>query len=288
MFITPKATISLSLVVASPLPTDDYENSSVTTESAKGTPTGQGGAYGCNSVSLRRTPQTVPKSKTAPAGSTNALGLSAPTLLVAFSLCILPRLAIGLLQARLKWKRALEAQRARRQRGRNRPRFLGGKPDSEPVLRAFLKERDPWSDTSRSLLTQSHPPFHRTEKQIMQEVRYENAKRSGGADHGLSIYVRIRRCICPDTANSPVNPIEARRAMLAARAARLSQRAPFTAGTSVAPDASGTGPGRQPSYTFSLLYTFTGGADGGESSGAVVLDQKGTSTARRAWEVACP
>jgi uncharacterized repeat protein (TIGR03803 family) len=68
--------------------------------------------------------------------------------------------------------------------------------------------------------------------------------------------------------------MEARKAMLAARAARLLQLVPSAPETGVKPDATGGGPGPV-SYTYSVLYTFTGGAEGGYSDSGVVLGPNG-------------
>jgi hypothetical protein len=60
----------------------------------------------------------------------------------------------------------------------------------------------------------------------------------------------------------PMNPQEARKAMLAARAARLSRKAPSALETAVTPEATGGGPGKAPSYTFSVVYAFAAVTDG--------------------------
>jgi len=57
----------------------------------------------------------------------------------------------------------------------------------------------------------------------------------------------------------------------------MSQKASSAQESGVKPDATGGGQGPAPavSYTFSVLYSFTGGADGGGSYSGVVLDAKG-------------
>ncbi len=72
-----------------------------------------------------------------------------------------------------------------------------------------------------------------------------------------------------------VNPMEARKAMLAARAARLSQKATPASETSVKPDGTGGGPGPV-SYTFSVLHSFVWSTDGGyPEGGGLAIDCEG-------------